>query len=436
MITSGEGREIDDKSYPVCRREVLDNGLRVFTSTMGHTHSASISIFVGAGSRYETAEKAGISHFLEHVCFKGTARRPTAREIFEAIDGVGGILNGGTDKELTVYWSKVASNHLPLALDILTELIRHPKFDAQEMEKEKQVVIDEINLGHDSPQHQVSLLIDEMLWPAQPLGRSVAGNAATVSSFTRSDILDYFSRQYTPTNTVVSIAGDINHDEVMAILPASLKDWGESSPLPWYPADDKQDTPHLCIEPRETDQSYLCLGVKGLPLNHPDRFSLNLLNAVLGEGMSSRLSMEIREKRGLAYSIYSYTSHFRDSGCVIVSAGTAPEHFTETIAAILQELRLLKEGVSDDELTKAKEMCKGQLILQMENSQHVANWSGVQELLLGNVLSVEEILKLIDSVQQENLKRVARQLLVTEKLNLAIVGSSPPRETLESMLHL
>ncbi len=417
-------------------REVLSNGLRILTSTMPHTHSVCISVFVGTGSRYEEADKAGISHFLEHVCFKGTSRRPTAREIFEAIDGVGGMLNAGTDRELTVYWSKVASGYTSLAIDILTDLIRYPEMDTQEMEKEKQVVINEINLNYDSPQNRADSLIDETLWPAQALGRDVAGSVETVSSFSRLDVLDYFNHQYLPNNTVVSVAGDIDHDKVVAMLSASLEDWKGSTPLPWYPADDTQESPRLCIESRNTDQSYICLGVKGLPISHPDRFSLDLLSAILGGCLSSRLSMEVREKRGLAYSIHSYTSHLLDSGSLIACAGIDPKHLTETITVILQELRRLKEDISDAELTKVKEMSKGQLILRMENSQNVANWLGGQELLLGKVLTVEEVLKLIDSVQREDLERIAKQLLVTEKLNLVVVGPSPPEKELESMLRL
>ncbi|MEE8173952.1 MAG: pitrilysin family protein, partial [Dehalococcoidia bacterium] len=284
-------------------KTVLDNGLRIITSTMPHTRAVCLGIFIGAGSRYESADEAGTSHFVEHLCFKGTERRATAKEVCEEIEGVGGILNGGTDKELTVYWAKVARPHFPLALDVLSDMLLHSKFDPGEVEKERQVIIEEINMSLDSPSHRVDMLIDEVLWPDQALGRDVAGTKETVAALSQHRLLEYDAHQYLPNNTVVSVAGDIGHDEVVSSLSQAFSDWHDGAPQPWYPAEDEQNASRCQVEHRDTEQAHLCLALRGLPLLHPDRFTLDLLNVILGEGMSSRLFLEIREKRGLAYDI-------------------------------------------------------------------------------------------------------------------------------------
>ena len=418
------------------QRSVLGNGLRVITSAMPHTRSVCITIFIGAGSRYEREEEAGTSHFIEHLCFKGTQRRATAKEIAEAIEGVGGLLNGGTDKELTVYWCKVARPHFPLALDLMVDMLRYSRFDAQDMERERRVIIEELNESMDSPHHRVNLLIDEVVWPAQPLGRDIVGSKETVNALSREMLLDYLSHRYVPNNTVVSVAGDIGHEEVLSSVSEAFGDWAMATPQPPYPAEDRQEESRLRIERRDTEQAHLCLAVRGLPIAHPDRFNLDLLNVILGEGMSSRLYLEIREQRGLAYDIHSYVDHFLDSGAVTIYAGVDPKHVADIIAAILEELAHLKEEVPALELTKAKELAKGRLLLRMEDSRSVAGWMGGQELLAGQIRTVDEMVSIIDAITPQDLKRVAAQLLLTEKLNLAIVGPLAGEDRLRSLLKL
>lgn len=419
------------------QKTVLDNGLRIVTSAMPHTRSVCISILIGAGSRYELPEQAGLSHFLEHLCFKGTQRRATAKEISETIDSVGGVLNGGTDKELTVYWAKVARPHFLLALDLLVDMLRHSKFDPMEMENERKVIIEELNMGMDSPQQRVDMLIDEVIWPDQALGRDVTGTKDTVTAIGRQMILDYLSRQYVPSNTVVGVAGDISHDEVVDSVTEGFGDWHDGAFSPWFPAENSQDAPRLRVERRKTEQAHLCLGVRGLSHLHPNRFVLDLLNVILGEGMSSRLFLELRERKGLTYDVHSHASHFRDSGSVNVCAGVDPKKVEDAIEAILKELvRLREEQIPETEVVKAKELGKGRLMLRMEDTRSVAGWMGGQELLIGRIRSVDEVVSIVDAITADDLQRVAQELFLTSKLSLALVGPVRSERRLERLLKL
>ena len=418
------------------QKTTLDSGLRLITVAMPHTMSVSIGIFIGAGSRYEAEAEAGISHFIEHLLFKGTQKRPTAREISEAIEGVGGIINGGTDKELTAYWCKVAQPHFPITLEVLGDMLLHSKFDPQEIEKERRVIIEEINMTRDSPQQWVSTLIDGLLWPEHPLGRDVAGNKESVAAITRGMMLDYMVGQYLPANSVVAIAGNIQHEEMVTAVSQALGNWTNQQPPAGYSAFKEQPARRLCIETRDIEQAHLCLALPGLSLFHPKRFTLDLLNVILGEGMSSRLFVEIRDKLGLAYSIHSYADHLLDCGAVLIYAGVEPKNLKTAIKAVLEQLSRLKEKIPDSELTKAKELSKGRLLLRMEDSRNVAGWIGGQEILTERILSVEQVVSIIDAITAEELKQLARELLVGSQLRLAVVGPVATEEPLEELLKL
>jgi len=402
---------------------------------MPHTRSVSLGVFVGTGSRYERDEEAGVSHFIEHLCFKGTQQRATAKEVSEAIEGVGGILNGGTDKELTIYWCKVARPHFALAVDVLADMLSNSKFDPADIERERQVITEEINMSLDSPQQRVDTLIDGLMWPEHPLGREVAGTKATVSTLARQDILGYLDHHYLANNTVLTVAGDISHQEASAMLEDAFGSWRTGSPQTYLPASDKQSQPRFQSEHRDTEQAHLCLALPGLSLKHPDRFVLDLLNIILGEGMSSRLFTEIREKRGLAYAIQSYVNHHLDTGSLTIYAGVDPGHLPTAVKAIVEEIYRLKDKVPEIELTKAKELSKGRLLLRMEDTRSVAGWLGGQELLLGKILTVDELVSIVDSIQADDLLRVAQQLLIADKLNLAVVGPVKDKR-LEELLQL
>jgi len=415
-------------------KTVLDNSLRVITSTMPHSRSISIAFIAGAGSCYENQDEAGISHFSEHLYFKGTQRRPTAKEISQDIEGIGGIINGGTDKEATIFWCKVASSHFSIALDVLSDLLLNSRFDAEDMEKERQVIIEEINMNLDLPQHRVGMLIDELLWPQQPLGREVIGDKETVTSTTREQLLSYIAHRYVPNNIVISIAGDIQHEQALSQIEPLLGKWSAGKLSTNYITDDKQTNPRLRIESKDGKQAHLCLAVHGFPRSHPQRFILDLLNIVLGGGMSSRLFTEIREHKGLAYDIHSYVEHFLNSGSFTVYAGVDPKKLKTAIVAIIEELSKLKQEITSNELTRAKELSKGRLQLRLEDSQNMALWLGGQELLTQQILDIDEVISIVDAITTSDLKQVAEELLANEKLSLAIVGPVKKEESLLELL--
>ena len=424
---------MDNEFY---HRTVLPNGIRVITAAMPTVRSASVSLYVGAGSRYERDEEAGLSHFLEHLLFKGTKKRPSAKEISEAIDGVGGVLNGGTDRELTIYYVKVARPHLDLALDLLTDLVRHPLLDPSEFEKERQVVLEELAMVADSPQQLTDLLMDALLWPDQPLGRDVAGTPESVSALTQEMVAEYLQRQYVANNVVIALAGDIDHQQMVDAISAALGDWKPGAPSHWFSATNGQG-PRFGLRYKATEQAHINIAMRGLSLNHPDRFALSFLSTILGEGMSSRLFLELREKRGLVYDVHSYATHFLDAGAFIVYAGVDPKKAVETIKVILEEVaRLRDEGPTSEELTKARELSKGRLLLRMEDTRAVSGWLGGQELLLKEVRSIDQAVAEMEAVTLEDLQRVARELIVEEQLHLAVVGPYRSDKRFASLLQL
>jgi len=415
-------------------KAVLDNGLRVITSTMPHSRSVCLAILVGAGSCYESEEEAGISHFAEHLFFKGTQRRPTSKEITQDIEGVGGIINAGTDKELTIFWCKVAKSHFPVALDVLSDLLLNSLFDSKEIEQERRIISEEINMNLDLPQQRISMLIDELLWPEQPLGREVIGYRETVSSITREQLLNYVAHRYMPNNTVLSIAGNIQHEEAVAQIEPLFSKWAAGELITGYITDDKQTEARLRIEPRDIEQAHLCLAVHGFSRSHPQRFTLDLLNTVLGGGMSSRLFTEIREHRGLAYDIHSYTEHFLKSGAFAIYAGVDPQKIETAVVAILEEMSQIKQGITANELTRAKELSKGRLYLRFEDSQNVALWYGGQEILTQQVLDIDDVISIVDAITIDELKEVAEEILTDSGLNLAVTGPIKEEESYRDSL--
>lgn len=404
---------------------------------MPHTYSVCICIFIEAGSRHEFSGQEGLAHFVEHLCFKGTETRPTSKEISQAIDGIGGILNGETDKELTGYWVKVARPHFSFALDVLVDMIRNSRFNPSDIETERKIIIEELNMCLDSPHERVDMLIDEVIWPDQPLGHDIAGNKETVSVIDRQMVIDYVSNHYIPDSTVISVAGDISHDEVVNSVIAALGDWGRGSAAPWLPADNRQVTPRLLAEQRDTEQVHLCLAMRGIPQMHPDRYVLSLLNLILGGSMSSRLFLELRERMGLAYDIHSQITYFRDAGSINIYAGVEPERTEDTIKAILGELVKLRDiQVPELEITRAKVLSNGRLMLRMEDTRGVAGWLGSQELLMGYVRSVDEVVGVINAITARDLQRVASELFVTNGLNLVLVGPIRNKDRFEEYLQL
>jgi predicted Zn-dependent peptidase len=401
---------------------VLDNGLRVLTTTMPQTYSVSMAILVGAGSRYESDETAGSTHFLEHLLFKGTKSWPKAQDISEAIEGVGGVMNASTDREITIYWCKVAKPHFKKALSILLDMVVNPLLDPGEMEKERQVILEELRMSNDYPSHRVDLLIDEMLWPNQPMGRDVGGTEESVTGITRENLVDLMRFQYSPVNVVVSVAGSVSHDEVLAELKPPVVDWKPRKSRAWAPVKLEQEKSALRIEYRKSEQAHLCVGLPGLALDHPDRYALSLVNIMLGEGMSSRLFLEVRERQGLAYDVHSSLSQYLDCGSLVVYCGSEPSRSPKVLGAIMGQLSAICDGFSERELDRAQEYSKGRIMLRMEDTRSVAMWQGGQEILLNRVSTVDEVVKAIDAVTLDDVNRVAGDIVKEDRLNLAIVG--------------
>ena len=404
-------------------RTVLTNDLRVLTAEMPHTRSVSMFIAVGAGSRYEPAAMAGLSHFLEHLPFKGTRRWPTALAISEAVEGVGGVMNAATDREMTSFWCKVASVHAYRALPVLLDLILHPLLDPIEMEKEREVILDELRMTNDYPAQVCDLLIDRALWPGQAMGRDVGGTQETVAAITLDDVRQYMERQYRPNNTVIGIAGAIGHRDAVAIVDAAAAHWEPAPVLEWEPASaPSPDAPAILLERRPTEDTSLCIGMPGLPLSDPDRYAATVFNSILGDGMSSRLFQNLRENLGITYDVHSSLSNYRDCGALVVSCATEPSRAATAIAAVRKELLGMTIVPPSAEVHKAREYLKGRLLMRLEDSSSVAAWLASQELLLNEVDMPDEVAECIDRVTPDDALRVAHRLVNCDALRLAVVG--------------
>ena len=418
------------------QKSTLENGMRVVTSEMPHTRSVSMCVFVGVGSRYETDEEAGLSHFLEHMVFKGTETRPEPQQISAAIEGVGGVINAATEHEMTVYWCKVAQPYFQDSLALLFDILRNSLYEPDDIEKERQVVFEELGMINDYPTYKVEALIDEMLWPGHPLGRDIGGTRESVGGITREMMLEFVSAYYTPDNMVVSVAGNVSHDDVTAQVERLSEGWERGERNGWTPFKEIKREPQSKVEYRRTEQAHLSVALPGVSLNHPQRYALDLLSVALGEGMSSRLFVEVREKRGLAYDVHSEVSHFSDTGAFIVSAGVDPKRVYDAVQTILEQVGALREGVPEDELEKAKRLSAGRLMLRMEDTRAVASWMGQSEMLLGRIADVDDVIEQVNAVTTDEVRRLANDVLVTERLNIAVVGPCRGHRRIERMLRL
>jgi len=415
----------------------LENGLKILTITMSQTRAVSVSFFVGTGSRYESDDVAGASHFIEHMLFKGTTRRPTTRHIAESIEGIGGYSNAYTGQDTTTYWAKVAAPHFAEAADVLIDMLRCSTFDPKEVEKERRVIVEEINMSMDAPDQWVGILLGQVVWPDHPLGRDVAGTRESVFGITRDQLLEYMERHYLPERTVVSVAGNVDQQQVVETITERLQDWPSASANGYLPAPDGLPSPRWLVEDRPTELGHLCLAAPGLPRSHPDRFALGLLNTVLGEGMSSRLFLEVREAQGLAYAVDSSLSMLDEAGLLVVYAGVDAERAPQAIRAVLAELdRLRQEPVPGAELHKSREYVKGRLVLGLEDSGAVSAWHGQQALLLDEILSLDDVLTAYDAVTDEDVQRLAQTLFTDDQLQLAAIGPFGDGNELGALLSL
>lgn len=402
---------------------LLDNGTRALVTELPHTRSVTLNVYVASGARYEPEPLSGISHFIEHMLFKGTRKRPTAHDIAVAIEGVGGFFNASTGQELTNYWIKVAYQHFGIGLDVLSDMLGASLFEPIEVEKERRVIIEELRQTLDTPDELVFFDLDALMWLPHPLGRDVAGSPETVGAITREDMLNYLARHYHANNLVVSVSGYVQAQEVVPQLNAALGGLRRLAPEEISRFQPAQGATRWHVRYKKTEQAHVAVATWAYDRNHPDRYAVTLLNTILGDGMSSRLFQEIREKRGLAYTVSSFASAMEDCGYFGCYAAVEPKNAAATLRAMLDELaRLAQEAVPDTELAKAKELVKGGLLLSMEDTHSIAGWYGRQEALRQTILTVDDVTAQIDAVTVQDLQRVARELFRTDWLNLAVVG--------------
>jgi predicted Zn-dependent peptidase len=400
----------------------LTGGARLVMSPMPERLSASVVYMFGGGSRIEDERLAGVSHFIEHLFFKGTRSRPTSKEIADAIEGVGGFINASTDKELTAYWTRVPAEHLELGLDVLSDIVSNSKLAPDDVERERMVILEELKMYQDQPQDYALNLLEEVIWPGHPLGRDIAGTVESVARLTRDDILEYANAHYRLPNLVIGVAGAMDEGAALEAVSSRLTLPSDPNGLLTPEAPASLNGPHVVIRRKRTEQAHICLGVRAFSYLHPDRYALDLLNTVLGEGMSSRLFLNIRERLGLAYDVHSFTQRHRDTGHLGIYLGVDPKKAIEAIAAVITEMHnLCDHELSDAELLHAKEFTKGRLRLDLETTNGVAFWLTYQELLLGGIQSIEDELRLVDAVSASDIRRVADAVL-RSPIQMAVIG--------------
>jgi predicted Zn-dependent peptidase len=415
----------------------LPGGLRLLVEELPHTHSVSLGCFVGVGSGHEEYAVSGISHFIEHMLFKGSERRPTPKLISDAIEGVGGILEAYTGFESTVYYAKVADIHFDRALDVLADMLLHPRFDPKDIEKERRVIVEELRETEDTPSDLVHLLLDSAMWGDQPLGRDIAGDVESVAAITHEAILAHWRAHYILENIVISIAGNIEAGRAAAAIELALAGLPTGAPAACLPSRPPRPGPTLVLHPDASEQSHFCLGFPSLAQTDPDRRALMVFDTVLGGSMSSRLFQEIREERGLAYSIGSYSREHHDTGKWVVYGSVEPNKLHECLATVMAELRrALCDGITEEELRQVKEQVKGGILLSLEDTWSVASRNGSHELRYGRVIPVEQVVAEVEAVTRADVLRVAGRVLREDSMHLAVIGPHDDAEELRELLTL
>lgn len=416
----------------------LPNGLRVVLAPMTGTETATVVVMTGTGSRYESAKENGLAHFLEHMFFKGTKKRKDARAISEELDAIGSIYNAFTAKDRTAYYAKVSSRYLDTALNVISDIFLNSTLPAKEITKERGAVIQEIDMYEDMPMHTIDNVFDELIFGTEhPLGRTILGPKENIRAFTRGDFAKYLKRNYTPQNTVVCIAGAFDEKKVLAKIKRDFGKLKRGSAPALVPFTGDQTEARILIKEKKTDQTQLMIGVPAYPYLHQDEYVLAVLATILGGGMSSRLFMEVREKRGLAYSVHAGSEQYTDTGYFVVQAGVEHAKLEKAVETILNEFKKIKKTkVSSSELDKAKNYIKGTMTLSLETSDRIAQRAATSLLEVGRVRSMEEVLEGIDKVSADDIQRVAQDLLKSDKLNLAIIGPHLQKEKFTKLLRI
>jgi predicted Zn-dependent peptidase len=418
----------------VFERHTLDNGLRVLTAPMPTAQSVSCFVMLAAGSRYETRESSGIAHFAEHMFFKGTERRPTARDIAGEVDSIGGEFNAFTGKEYTAYYVRCAAEHRNVALDVIVDMLRNSKFDAGEIDREKGVIIEEMNMYFDTPRDFVDGVYEELVYGDHPLGWDIIGRKETVQGATRDSFLDYIGHWYKPSRMVVGVGGRIGDDLVQRIgeLLGDLEDAPTGVPLPALAG---ANGSRVKVHTKASDQAHICLGVRSRPIVDPDRYVLMVLSTVLGGGMSSRLFTEVRERRGLAYYVFATNHAYTDAGSLYAQAGVDIDRIDDAVETVAAELRkIAAEAVPEEELRKAKSFAKGRFALQIESPHGLIMFGLRREVLEGQAPEPDKVVAGIEAVTAEDVQRVAQDLIADDALRLAVIGPFEDADRFEQLL--
>ncbi len=412
----------------------LQNGLRVATAEMPHMASVSLGIWVGVGGRYEPEPVSGVSHFIEHMLFKGTKRRD-ALQISQSVEGIGGYLNAFTSEENTCFYSKARHDRFEELLDVLMDMFLHSSFDPGEIDKERSVIKDEVKMYADQPQQYVHELLDETLWPNQPLGRAVTGTPRTLDAIGRDQLTSFLGSNYIAENTVIAAAGNLRHEEVVKAVSRHAKRLHRGRKPVCHPADPAQTKPRLRLLTKEVEQTQLVLGVRTCSRHDERRYALRLLNTLLGENMSSRLFQAVRERHGLAYSISSSLSFFDDAGSLSVSAGVETDKLEEALQLILKEMRaMVEKPPGAAELRRAKDYAIGQLELGLENTENQMTWVGEQLLAYGRILDADFVKRELAAVRPSAARAAARDFFQSSRLNLAVISPKRNAKPIEDLL--
>ena len=403
------------------QRHVLPNGLVVVTETMNHVRSVSIGVWVRNGSRREATEQNGLAHFMEHMVFKGTERR-SAEAIAREMDSVGGMLDAFTSKEQICFNAKVLDQNLPIAFDVIADLVLRPRFDSDDVAKERQVVLEEIKMDLDNPEYMLHEIFTRGFWPEHPLGRPILGTPETVKQFSREALQTRFREWFAPDHLVVTAAGNVPHQDVLDLVQREFGHLPANGALEDH-TPPKTDAPLAVERKKELEQVHLCIGVPSLPIAHERRFGIAVLNNMLGGGMSSRLFQNIREKRGLAYAVFSEITPYSDAGMLTVYAGTAKETVGQVLDLTVAEFRSMKESpVSDEELRRAKNHLKGSLMLSLESTSSRMSNLARQEIYFGKFYTLDEILASIEAVTREDVQTLAQEFFRPEQISATVLG--------------
>lgn len=415
----------------------LKNGLRIVFAPMPEAETATVLVMTGVGSRYESRKENGIAHFLEHMMFKGTTKRPTAHDISKELDGIGAEYNAFTGKEYTGYYAKVAATHAETALDVVSDIFMNAKLEQEEIDRESGTILQELNMYEDMPMRHINDIWERHLYGDTPLGWEIIGTKENITSFKRADFVRYLKRGYVAENVVVGVAGRFDAKEMRKLIEEHFGHIGHGAKPAHKKVVEKQSIPGLSIQNKKTDQTHMILGVRAYDMYHEDRYVLSVLSTILGGGMSSRLFIEVRERRGLAYSVHTGVDAFYDAGYLATQVGVEHKNLEETIRVILGEYRkIATEKVGKEELSRAKEYIKGKIAMGFEGSDDVIEYLVGQEVSREEIVVPAEKIRKINKVTAEDILRVAKNIFVDKRLNMALIGPHTATETLKTLLSL